>query len=122
MLLSTKVGRVTKGEEISMAELAIMVEHAALSSGTEGFNRRYHHWLFRVETDGSDTVVRDMRYAESVRVGQGQHQQSEEHFDCCGAGCKTCGWAGEVIRLVSDKPTVRSGSGTFTQHRPHGSH
>ena len=103
MQLSVKVHRVLVGENISMEELHLMVEHSALTSTHEGFNRRYHHWLFEV-VDGS---VLNMRYTETSKIGTGQYPQTEEHLDCGGAGCKGCGWAGEVIRMVSDKPPTK---------------
>jgi hypothetical protein len=102
MRLSEKVQRVLKGEGISLEELALMLRLAAITS-REGCNRRYHHWLFRVNGD----EVSDMRTEWTLKVGRGKDRVTEEHDECQGQGCKACGWSGQAIRYVSDKIVPR---------------
>ena len=98
MQLSDKVQRVAREENISLDELVYMVKHSAVCR-QEGFNRRYYHWSLNVQ--GNSLV--DMRYFERIEVGEGNTSVFEEHGECAGEGCRECGWAGEIIRYVSDK-------------------
>ena len=78
-----------------------MVEHAAQTSayGKE-WKRRYFHWLFKVEGG----ALMDMKFSTPIEVGTGHARMREEHEPCAGLGCHQCGWWGEIVRLVSDKP------------------
>jgi hypothetical protein len=53
-------------ETISESELAEMLENAAITR-LRGFNRRYFHWLFKIE---GDTLV-EMQHKDMVEVGKG---------------------------------------------------
>lgn len=96
--LSEKVQRVLQGEGIQPKEMSYMVANSAITS-TEGFNRRFHHWLFLLQ----EGAVQDMRTVKRLVVGQGNSSQSEQHDSCNGSGCKKCGWSGEIIRRITDK-------------------
>lgn len=98
MRVSTKVTTILQAENINGDELNHMLKHAAITS-LRGFNRRFHHWLFKVQ--GSALV--DMQYAEVVEVGSGDVRVMEDHEDCKGKGCRTCGWSGHFVRWVRDK-------------------
>ena len=86
-----------------MEELAYMVEHAAIYSGSQDCNRRYFDWLFNVQ--GSRLL--DMRRASLATIGRGSATAYEEHDLCNGQGCKACGWVGEIIRRVHDTSAQR---------------
>jgi hypothetical protein len=49
MKVSGKVERVLQEEGISQQELEVMLRLSAIYTQTEGCNRRYHHWLFKVK-------------------------------------------------------------------------
>lgn len=87
-----------RAEGISPAELDHMVAHAAISSLVEGFNRRFHNWLFEVR---QGEVFR-MREFDMKTLGRdrGNGSMCEECEQCEGAGCKDCGWIGEVRRFL----------------------
>lgn len=97
MQVSEKVVKVMAGEQISPAELEKMLQLAAKTS-LRGMNRRYHHWLFRV--DGNQ--LQDMQRTDMVTFGAGNEQVLEEHDVCDGEGCHECGWVGEVSVRISD--------------------
>jgi hypothetical protein len=101
--LPTKVLRVLHGESITPKELADMIRLSARSSLRAGFNRRYFHWLFKIQGDR----LEDMQYADIVTVGTGTTQMSEDHEPCDGAGCRACGWTGQIIRRITDKSLPR---------------
>lgn len=96
---SDRVRRVLTGERISDDELADMLRLAAKTK-IRGFTRRYFHWLFRVDGDR----LEDMQYADLVQVGKGVSPMTEEHEPCMGLGCRGCGWSGQVVRWITDKP------------------
>jgi len=89
------VERVITIENISVDELALMVERAAVTS-VRGFNRRFHHWLFKVRS-GS---VEAMQCLEMVEVGKGMEAMRELCDDCEGEGCPQCRWVGEIVRRM----------------------
>jgi hypothetical protein len=98
MTFSEQVLRVLRFERISEEELMLMLESAAITR-LRGFNRRYYHWLFRVN---GDMLVR-MEHLEMVTVGKGTTKMLEEHDACSGNGCRGCGWVGSIARWITDK-------------------
>lgn len=102
MKISDKIQRVMASEKISSQELAYMVDHAAkITRGP--FNRRYYQWLFKIRGES----LEDMQYFNRIVIGVGRDKVSEEHEPCLGQGCKGCGWSGEIVRRISDKPIPR---------------
>lgn len=99
MKISPKIEKILAEEKIVPEELSFMLNHSAITS-LGGFNRRYYHWLFKIVGKS----LEDMRYAKLVEVGHGRDKQEEEHESCLGEGCKKCGWAGHIVRRISDKP------------------
>ena len=85
-----------------------MLKHAAITS-LAGCNRRYFQWLFRV----LGHTVADMRRLEPFTVGQGSTKVYEEHEKCAGEGCRSCGWWGQICRLVSDSTQTALGKEPF---------
>ncbi len=101
MELSEQVLRVLRFEKISEEELAKMLGRACITS-LRGFNRRYYHWIFKVQ---GDTLVEIQRadLLEVGKVGKGKTRMMEEHDACAGRGCRACGWVGQIGRWVADK-------------------
>jgi len=120
MHLSTTVLRLLCAEQISDEQIAIMLDSASLTR-VRGANRRYFHWLFRVEGD----EVLWMQYFDLVEVDQQDKDKIrmlEDHDTCEGAGCHDCGWVGQIGRWVSDKavapgahPLPQRAEGVFKQ-------
>lgn len=99
MKLSEKVLKVMQEEKISPEELKYMIDHAARTQ-IRGCNRRYFHWVFKIENE----AVEDMQLAQLKQEGHGETSMLEEHVDCNGKGCKQCGWTGySVDRRITDK-------------------
>jgi hypothetical protein len=96
MKFADKVQRVMKAESILPSELESMVASAVIASNMQGFNRRYHHWLFQV----NNNVVADMAQAEMVSVGNGSSRMQEDCEVCEGKGCVLCAWRGQVFRMI----------------------
>jgi hypothetical protein len=94
MKINSKVQRVIAEEAISLPELEEMLHLAAITS-QQGMNRRYYHWLFKVQGD----QVLDMRTITRLQVGKGTLPQTKLHHECDGHGCKACGWAGIATYL-----------------------
>lgn len=103
MQISTKVLKVLKAENISAEELRRMLNKMALTS-IRGCNRRYFQWLFQMNS--TNTVLSDMQRLDVVEIGRGQNRMLEEHEECGGEGCRTCGWVGQVSRAVQDATAV----------------
>lgn len=99
MKISSKVARVIKAENISPEELSYMLEHSSISSLRDGCNRRYFHWLLKVDKGN----LLDMQHEQIVEVGEGESRMLEDHDACHGEGCLECGWVGKVGRWISDK-------------------
>jgi hypothetical protein len=97
--LSKRVLAILATEKIAEEELCLMLDSAAITS-VRGFNRRYFHWLFKVSGD----VLVDMQHEKHLETGKGDTVMFEDHDACDGAGCKACGWIGQVKRWVKDKP------------------
>lgn len=97
MQLSDKVLTVIAAEHISPEELHYMVSHSAVTR-IRTCNRRYFLWVFRLVGD----VLQDMQYADVVGLGRGGDRMLESHEGCQGAGCRACGWIGQVARSVED--------------------
>ena len=97
MQISDKVMRVLKAESISAEELFRMLDEVAFTS-IRGCNRRYFQWLFLVQNN----VLKEMQRLDLTEVGRGPNRMLEEHEECEGAGCRACGWVGQVSRAVHD--------------------
>jgi hypothetical protein len=97
--ICSRVLRVLRHERISNEELRMMLDRAVplTNRPIRGFNRRYFHWLFKV--DGEQIL--DMQRAEMVEFGHGDTRMIEEHENCRGQGCRACGWIGEIARRIS---------------------
>lgn len=102
MTYSTQVQKVMSGEYISSTEMDQMLSQAAITR-ERGFNRRFHHWLFRVK----DGVVERMEYFDLPRFGSGPEIMRETCLACNGGECMNCGWSGVVLRAI--KPNAHSG-------------
>ena len=89
LLYKQQVRDVLKAEGITPQELERMVAQGALTR-VHGATRRYHNWLFEINQDGS--VERMCRYLP----GDEHVREWENHADCFGWGCPTCGWRGEI--------------------------
>jgi hypothetical protein len=103
MTFSEQVLRVLRFERISEEELAKMLEKAAITR-IRGFNRRYFHWLFKIQ---GDTLV-EMQRVDIVEVGKGKTRMLEDHESCAGKGCRGCGWVGQIGRWITDKKTFQN--------------
>jgi hypothetical protein len=88
MQLSDAVQQVLKAEGITPQELEEMLSRAAITS-LRGANRRFHHWLFRVEDDRVYDMFGHVKEMDSVK-------RWATHPDCNGQGCKDCLWSGVV--------------------------
>lgn len=99
--LSASVQHVARVEGISSDELAQMLVESAKFTHEWG-NRRFHGWVFHVEGDGDVRAVHRMAKIELTKVGRLPRSvgQRETHDACDGVGCMSCGWNGEVIRLL----------------------
>jgi hypothetical protein len=75
-----------------------MLKLAAITS-LRGFNRRYFHWLFKLQGD----ALVDMQHVQMSEVGRGDTCMLEDHEECKGQGCSMCGWIGRIGRRVEDK-------------------
>jgi hypothetical protein len=94
--LDPRVCRVMAAEGITQAELSEMLNRAALYR-SDGFNRRYYHWVFKV----TGRTVEAMATVEVVEVGRGRDSKMREDCESCeGQGCKKCGWRGWILRRV----------------------
>jgi hypothetical protein len=98
MNLSEQVLRVLRFEEISEEQLRLMLDRAAITR-LRGFNRRYFHWLFKVQGD----MLVEIQHVEMLEVGRGSTKMLEEHDPCAGMGCRECGWVGQFGRWITDK-------------------
>lgn len=93
--VSEQVQRVMDATAITMEELHVMVDRAAIITHPSGCNRRYHNWLMDVRKDS----VLYLRKFEMTDYSQGARSVVEECDECFGDGCVQCGWVGEVRRL-----------------------
>lgn len=94
---SMQVRRVLVGENIGDAEFRHMVENAALHS-INGFNRRFHHWVFLIF--GEKVECMETLHQVALGTPSGHGHMDEEHEQCRGEGCKSCGWKGVVTRYL----------------------
>ena len=90
---SDKVIQVMASEGITSLELHSMLIRAAITS-VRGFNRRFHQWLFSL----NNSTVEDMQCVDMVQTGHGSERMQEDCESCSGAGCKECGWVGQILR------------------------
>ena len=88
--------RVAQAEKISAEELEHMIKHSAPLTH-DWANRRWMHWIFDVDMEGS--VLKRMAYKEA-QGSSGSNFMYEDCEHCDGAGCKQCGWHGEVRRAL----------------------
>jgi hypothetical protein len=101
--MSVNIKQVQSEEGISDEELNEMVRAAAPVTHENG-NRRFHHWLFKVEGDilismcRWDMVHRDLSHQ---RKGSDEFLVTEECALCDGDGCKQCGWVGFITAYRS---------------------
>lgn len=102
MLLNEKILRILRTEKITPEELQYMLDHAAITS-IRNCNRRYHHWVFRVEKN----VLEDMQLFDIVELGEGEQAMMEMHESCEGKGCPGCRWIGEFSRRIKDETAVK---------------
>ena len=93
--VASRVRRVLEAEGISEPELDSMLARSAITS-MRGFNRRFHHWLFKV----CGREVEAMVSSSVVVVGRGKEQMSEDCARCQGSGCSGCGWHGVIVRRI----------------------
>jgi len=100
VLLLSKIKSVLKAEGISEEELERMLARSAICSD-DGANRRFHNWLFEVESWPGR--VRRMWKANPRYVGVDKNKgyMAEPHDLCDGEGCVVCGWSGEVRRYIN---------------------
>jgi hypothetical protein len=96
LVLDPRVQSIAEAEGILPSELQEMVVRAAINRQYEGFNRRFQHWLLKIE----DNHVLGMRHLEMMRLGfdRGCGVEEEECELCDGQGCKDCGWIGQIER------------------------
>ena len=94
--LSEQVKRVMDETAISMTDLQVMVDRAAIITHSSGCNRRYRSWLMHV--NGNCVLL--LRKFEMTDYSQGARSEVEECEECWGDGCKECGWVGQVLRLA----------------------
>lgn len=97
--VSERVLWVLRYEKISEEELAKMLR-LAVNTRVRGFNKRYCHWIFKVNGDH----LEEMQWVDLLEVGKGKTKMLEEHDSCNGEGCHTCGWSGQVARWITDRP------------------
>lgn len=95
MIPSDHVRRVMEAEGVSEKELFYMLSKATITRDL-GYNRRYHHWLFKVSSDEVEYMSKD----SFVTVGSGSAIAFETCQKCEGIGCPLCNWHGIIHRLV----------------------
>jgi len=94
MILSPRVRQILDAEGISVPELETMVKLSAPHTEEEWrFNRRFHEWVFEVDSD----KVMDMRSRLPFVIdvsGTAPSRKEVDHLSCMSEGCKICGWHG----------------------------
>jgi hypothetical protein len=93
--LSAQVKRVMTQAAITLEELRVMIERAAIISHPV-CNRRYHKWGMKIE--GTKIIL--LRKLEMVDYSSGAASVIEDCEECEGDGCPDCGWIGQVKRLA----------------------
>jgi hypothetical protein len=95
-IFKDKALRVMKAENVSVAEATKMLNDSAITS-LHGFNRRYHHLLFKLVGE----EVLDIVMPPVVEIGNGRDKVYEEHDPCDGSGCRQCNHFGFVYRRIT---------------------
>jgi hypothetical protein len=101
-MIAQKIITMAAQSGISLEELTIMVERAAITR-LHGMNRRYHDWLFLVQ--GQDVL--EMRHLDIPEVGLdiGEGHLIKSCVPCTGTGCVHCGGWGQVKFYNSKRKT-----------------